>query len=299
MKFRDWLFNIEEGNQRSRSMGNTDASTALGPLNQFGGQRAMLPISKGIDNRAFAGIIGGVGEARAKIRARKGAEPGVASQYNWLDDLRRDNMQTATLPLQLPEGWEENGGNAISINKSLIAKIKQEFGDALSSEMIYRVDERLRLIRPENPSTQLYIHRRLRSEDPYKLEAAMNYTEALMRASFMIRLSPYSHLLNLDRPSPYGRKIISLPVKERFGPDGEAIPYQPDEDAKFYKVMICAFVFPSNKKGAGIGDDVHSEIDKLIADKQAEERRKILAAQNAPIPTTKKGVSRVTRRGKP
>lgn len=300
MKFRDWLHRIEEGNVRSPAAGNTDQSTALGPLSQFGGERAMLPISYGVDNRAFAGLIGGVGEARAKIRARKGAEPGVASQYHWLDDIRRDAMQTANLPLQLPLDWD-NEGRQISISKGLLGQIKQMFGDPLNSDKIYRVDESVRLIYPDEPLTTLYKHRRIKSEDPYRLEAAINYTEALIRASFMVRLSKYSHLLNLDRPVPHQRKIISLPMKERFGPDGEAIPYADGEEAEFYKVMVCAFVFKPINKDAGVDDDIHGEIDRMLADKAAEERRRIAGASPpAPPPPAKKGTSRVSSpRGKP
>lgn len=266
MKFRTWLSKVEEGIQRGRSMGNVDQTTGLGPTAHFGGQRAMLPVSWGVDNRAFAGLIGGVGEARAKIRARKGAEPGVASQYSWLDDMRRDGMQTAYMPLQLPTE-DEWGGQPISISKGLITQMRYSFGDALENPRLWRVDEEMRLIEPSGrPATDLYIKSRLRAERPSRLEAAINYTTALMQASFMVKLSHYSHLLNLEKPILHHQPIMAFPMKER--PDGK--PYEENEDVDFYKVMMCSFVFKPKSKEIDIDDDMHKEIERSLSAKDEE-----------------------------
>lgn len=265
MKFKTWLKTIEEANQRSRQpVGNPDQTTGLGPTSHFGGPRAMLPISPGIDNRAFAGVMDGIGSARAKIRARMGAEPGVASQYSPLEDIRRDGLQTAHMPLQLPEEWD---GQPISIGKGLIAQIKYSFGDALENNNLWRVDDQMNLIEPEVKSTKLYTSRRLRNESPAELEAAINYTTALMQVSFMVKLSKYAHLLNLDRPNLHNRSIAVFPLQEKHS----AEPYGPNDNPEFYKVMLCAFVFKPKNKDIDVGDDIHSQIDKIISNKEEEQ----------------------------
>lgn len=266
MKFKTWLDNIEEANQRSRlPVGNPDQTTGLGPTSHFGGPRAMLPISPGIDNRAFAGVMDAVGAARAKIRARKGAEPGVASQYSPLDDIRRESLQTAYMPLQLPEEWD---GQAISIGKGLLAQVKYSFGDALDNNTVWRVDEQMNLIEPSVKATRLYVSQRLKEENPLVLEAAINYTTALIQASFMVRLSKYAHLLNLDRPRMQSPSIATFPLQEKYGSE----PYGEKENPKFYKVMLCKFVFNPKSKDTDIGDDIHSQIDKIISNKEGDKQ---------------------------
>lgn len=278
MKFKKWLYELEEAQKFVATMANQDRTTGLGPTSHYGGGRSMLPISYGVDNRAFAGVVDAIGTARAKIRSRKGAEPGVASQYNPLEDLRRDGILTANIPLQMPE-WN---GDPISITKGLIAQIKSSFGDPLKNPRMWRVDENMNLILPAGQAiTELYTFSRLKGEEATRLEAAINYTTALVQASLTSRLAEYSHLLNLDRPQIKSRSMMPLPVRERDGLGSEPMPYKDGEDATFYKVMVCAMTFGPKNKDSDMGDNIQGEIERMVAD----ERRKAQAQASAPAPT--------------
>lgn len=261
MKFKTWLAGIEEGIQRSKPQGgmsNQDMTTGLGPTSHFGGQRAMLPISYGFDNRAFAGVVDAVGSARSKIRARKGAEPGVASQYGSLEDIRKDPMQTVNMPLQVPADWRFENNGIIYSSKGLIAQMKSSFGDTLKSQSLYNVDEEGHLRQPSGqPATRLYLMTKGVDENPSELESAINYTTALMQASITTNLSQYSHLLNLERPIIKDRKILPFPLESSGGQGPQ----------RFYKNMMCAFVFKARGKDSDIGDDIHSQIDSIVQQK--------------------------------
>jgi hypothetical protein len=271
MKFKKWLYELEESQKFVATMGNRDMTTGLGPTSNFGGGRTMLPISYGIDNRAFAGVMDAIGTARAKIRARKGAEPGVASQYSPLEDLRKDGILTANIPLQMPE-WN---GDPIHITKGLVAQIKSSFGDPLNNPKIWRVDDEMNLVIPSGQAaTALYTFSRIDGEEATKLEAAINYTTALVQASMTARLAPYSHLLNLDRPQIKNRSTMPFPMKEREGLGSESMPYKDGEDDTFYKVMVCAMTFSPKNKDSEFSDDIQGEIERMVSD----EKRKAQAA---------------------
>jgi hypothetical protein len=259
MNFKEWICRIEEGNQRARpsqGVGNPDMTTGMGPASHFGGPRAMLPISPGIDNRAFAGVMDGIGAARSKIRARKGAEPGVASQYDTLDDIRRSSMQTVNMPLQLPADWSIENNGVIGMSKGLLAQIKSSFGDPLQSSSVYNLDEKGHIKYPSSQgSTRLYIFTKGKDENPAEYDSAVNYTTALMLASLTTRLSQYSHLLNLDRPiDPRDRKVLPFPLKNN----------QEGAAPQFYYAMMCAFVFSPKNKDSEISDDMYSNIDRIM-----------------------------------
>lgn len=266
MNFRNWLSAIEESQRlRPQSGGsNQDQTTGMGPTSQFGGGRAMLPISYGVDNRAFAGVLDGIGSARSKIRARKGAEPGVASQYDKLDDLRRGTMQTANMPLQLPADYSVEDGGIIKVTGSLIAQIKSSFGDPIQSPLVYNLDKDGNLKYPSQGGTRLYVFTKGKEESPAELESAVNYTTALMQASLTTRLSQYSHLLSLDRPvDPRDQKILPFPLKKD----------QDGNDYQFYKAMMCAFVFNPKNKESEIDRDMHSQIDNTMQRNNRQETR--------------------------
>lgn len=272
MKFRNWLSVIEE-NQKFRPQsggGNQDQTTGMGPTSQFGGARAMLPISPGFDNRAFAGVMDGIGSARSKIRARKGAEPGVASQYDKLDDIRRDGMMTANFPLQYPVEWATKYAAISKITSGLISSIKSNFGDALSNPAVWRVDEQMKLIAPSGDSKlMIYAISRLKPESGQRLESVFNYTKALVLASFTTRLAQYSHLLNLESPTFHKQQIIALPWKEREGIEKDARPYRDDEDDHFYKVGIFAVTFKPKTKDGTVDAGLQQDMDDTMTSRGA------------------------------
>jgi hypothetical protein len=265
MRFREWLLMTEAGQQRSHIVGNRDQTTNLGPTSQFGGPRTMLPVSFGIDNRAFAGVVDGIGTARAKIRADMGAEPGAASHYEPLQDMRRSNLQTMYLPLQYDKNTVE--GEAVYVTKGLVARLKSSFDDPMKNEGVYRVGENNELLAghedPRDMLTKLYVTSRDEGHNGFN-EPSLNYTTALMQASLSKKLSKYSHLINLERPNISQRKIIPLPIKDIQGNEKEQKPYSPEDSPKFYHVMMCAFVLNPKSKDHEFDSDFHGEIDRLL-----------------------------------
>jgi len=264
MRFREWLLTTEAAQQRSHITGNRDNTTNLGPTSQFGGPRTMLPVSWGIDNRAFAGVVDGIGTARAKVRADMGAEPGAASHYEPLQDMRRGNVQTLYLPLQLEKDYTD--GEPVHLTKGLVAKIKSQFKDPLDDDGVYGVDEQMALVggTPSQMMTKLYTTNRSEGHDPSKYEAAVNYTTALMQASISNKLGTYSHLINLERPSITQRKVMPLPMKEREGNEDVEKAYTDEENPEFYHVMMCAFLLNPKSKDNEFDGEIHSDIERLL-----------------------------------
>jgi hypothetical protein len=208
MKFKMWLYGLEENQRNNTQAGNQLSTDGLGPTSQYG-RRAMLPVSRGFNNRAVAGVIDGVGEARAKIRARRGAEPGVASQYYGIEDIRRDGLQVMYLPLQLPSGYR---GESIRVTRGLVNSLKWMFGARDNDDRdIWRVEGggnvRLKEASKEK-LTELYVFSGGTSEDENRLSSAIEFTEALMRASIAVKLQKYSHLIKTESlPAPKDRRI--------------------------------------------------------------------------------------------
>jgi hypothetical protein len=272
MKFKVWLYNLEENQRNSAQAGNQLSTDGLGPTSQYG-RRAMVPISWGLNNRAVAGVIDGVGEARAKIRARKGAEPGVASQYNYMDDIRKDGLQVLYLPLQLPSGYE---GESIRANRGLINSLKWMFGENLNGD-IWRVDKenniRLKDVN-KNKLTELYVFSEREKEDENRLNSAIEYTEALMKASIAVKLKKYSHLLNTENlSSPKDRRIDQA---EAGGNSSDVYGGKDDKDVEryFYKIMMCSFVLKSIHKDQHIDSDMRDELIDVLAGRQPKPQQK-------------------------
>lgn len=266
MKFRKWLWDIEEAT-RNRPLegggGIFDRTTNRGPASQFGGPNTMLPLSIGVDNRAFAGVVDGIGSARSKIRARDGAEPGAASQYVPYEHDSPSHIQTGYMPLQLP--LEHQRGSYSHISKGLLAGIKTRYGDAFKNPSLFTMaDDNSTLVRPtQEPQTELYTFYRKKGNDPALLDDARNFTLALMQGSFMVRLGKYSHIVNLDRPRIQNRQIMPFPVKDKEG------AYADDENPQFYYVMMCSFVFEPKYKDDRFDGDLGSEIDSLLSGRPA------------------------------
>lgn len=276
MKFRIWLQRLEEVNSKSRGgSGNPDMTTALGPASQYG-HRSMMPISWDLNNRAVAGVIDGIGDARAKIRARKGAEPGVASQYQGWDRVAKDAMTVIYLPLQLPNVDQYNAGALISKTKTLIAVIKSGFGDPLESPKVWKVSpsDNISLVEPTQEGNQLYYYEQGKRQNERKRYNAELFTLALMEASIAERLKGYAHVLNTERPILKGPKMEEI----SFGTDKRGINYN-------YVVMMCPFVLRSRHKDEEIDGDMRDEIMRVLSGEQP----KPPAGQNA-RPTSQQNV---------
>jgi hypothetical protein len=259
MRFKAWLYNLEENRQRSSAtnLGNQIGTDGLGPTTQYG-PRAMMPVSWGVDNRAVAGVIDGIGGARANIRARDGAEPGVASHYHGLEDVRRDGLEVIYMPLQLPKGYN---GQAIRRSRGLVNSLKSIVGDIWQVEPENNI--RLKDVGGEK-ATELYFFVKDEGEDPNKLSSAIEYTEALMMASIATRLQKYSHHIKTDSPSIKDRKIETAPAG---GKASEVDRGFADEKVKryFYKIMMCSFVLKSIHKDQHIDADMRDELADVLA----------------------------------
>lgn len=289
MKFREWLKNIEEAQLRNRvPSANTDPTTSWGAAAQYGGSRALLPISYGIDNRAFAGVLDGIGIARKKIQDETGAEPGSASQYSGLEDVRRSNLQVAYMPLQYPEDYTED--QVLSFNRGLVtkARITAPSGDPLSDPSIYNVDESKSKLRPFDKNmmvTKLLKVPEGRTANSNTYASSIKFAMALIHASFMTRLEKFSHLLNLEKPNIKEKKVV--PFVDDFGREGK----------KIYYVLICAFEFLPRSKDTTFDNDIHDEIDAAINDRNGTTTTQ-QAPTKQPTQTNTQAVSPVSG-GKP
>lgn len=257
MNFGQWLRRLEE------SGAEPSQGVKRGPEALYGGPRTMLPVSLGFDNRLMASLVGGAGEARAKIRARKGAEPGSVAQFSPLDDLRRDHMHEVYMPLQLPIDHNRGDRPPRYNSKTYIDYLRGNYAaDPLQDESIYNVDQskggpktEIKNLNqdPDLMKTKLYAFNRAK-EDKIDSEYATNFTMALMQASLVTRLGKYSHLVNLYRPEIRNRHMMPKEIKS--GPLAGSDPSNPT----FGKIMVCTFVFSPNK-GADVGSDFYGDLN--------------------------------------
>lgn len=260
MNFGVWLKTIEEASAEPSQ------GVKRGPEALYGGPRTMLPVSLGFDNRLMASLIGGAGEARAKIRARKGAEPGSAAQFDQLADQRRDHMHEVYMPLQLPVEHVTGDRPPRYNSKAYLDYLRSNLSsDPLSDDLIYNVDQSKGGTKseiknldedPDSMKTKLYVFAKA-SEDKIDSEYAINFTMSLMQASLMTKLGKYSHLVNLYRPEIHHRYIMPKEIKS--GPFVSADPANPS----FAKIMVCTFVYSPNK-GAEVGSDFYGDLEDML-----------------------------------
>lgn len=265
MKFRTWLIDLEEsGPQRNASgQGNTDRTTGLGPLSQYG-RSYMMPVSANMNNRAVAGLIDGIGTARSKVRARKGAEPGVASQYHGWDDESRDGMTYMYMPLQTPNADFHRGGE-ISRTKSFVKSLKRTYFGSHENAKIWSVSrsDNITLVRPTEASTDIYLYPNKGAEDANKLNDAKEFTRALMEALIAKRLEPYAIHLNVENPQLVQQEFAYAPYKTGGG----------DKATHNYTVMMCAFVLKKRNNAEEIDSELRQELKRVLAGEKPEPTR--------------------------
>lgn len=265
MNFREWL-KIYEDARPSQGVRH-------GPDSMYGGPRTMLPISWGMDNRAVGSIVGGIGDARAKIRSQMGAEPGSVPHLNNLEDIRRSALKAIYMPLQLlPEDWDSEGSRRSG--RSMINQARQISPNPLKDDRIYNViggeqgvqtyiDTDALKMEPEQMKTRLYTFKK-ETRNPNREETATNFTTALMQASLssMDMFGKYSHLLDVDKAHLKDRKMFPMPInpeKYRTADDPEGSV----GDAEFYMVMMCSFEISPKNKNSHISGDVWDEIEAM------------------------------------
>lgn len=249
MNFRKWL-RMYEDNRPSQGVRH-------GPDSMYGGQRTMLPISWGMDNRAVGAVVGGIGDARAKIRAQMGAEPGSVPHLSNLQDIRKSVLKAIYMPLQLDSADLDGEGSRRS-SRSMINQAKRiSPSNPLVDPGIWNVagggDNIGRLVAPAGkPKTKLYTYTN-GARNPAREEAAISFTTALMQVSLssVEMYGKYSHLLDVERARLKDRKFF--PMRNEYDAEGE----------DFYKVMMCTFEISPKDKNSHISGDVWDEIEAM------------------------------------
>lgn len=249
MNFREWLEGIEEA-----TAVNTTQNTKWGPDSMYGGSRTMLPVSRGLNNRATASLIGGIGQARAKIAADMGAEPGSAPQLADLEDIRRNPIRSIYMPLQLPADWTPEEG-VLYAGKSLQNRAMRTSQKPSEDPSVWGADK-------ANPTsitgggggmkTVLFEYDKAVGPhaDSAKYQTAVNFTQALMKVDLSTRLAQYSHLINLESPS----------LKDR-----QEMPVEADQQGqKMHMVMMCSFVFSPRTKDTRLGGSEWEDIQDRL-----------------------------------
>lgn len=237
MRFGEWLKTIGE----AQTQGNAPGNSVLGPA------------SMAVDNRATRSVMGGIGDAMSKMRARDGAEPAAAQGFDRLGDVRKDIMHTVYMPLQ-DDKRRSPGDRPSYMSRSLVLAVASLSNDLLKDPGIYHVDETNTNIansgaNADGMKTRLYEFQK-DNINKTEFDSAVNYTTALMQASLVSGLGKYSHLIDLERPQITQRKLF--PVKS-------------NADGKFHQIMMCAFVFQPIDKHANIDRNTYSDIEGLVA----------------------------------
>lgn len=217
----------------------------------------MLPVSWGVDNKAVASVLGGIGDARAKIRAQMGAEPGSVPHLSNLEDIRKSVLKAIYMPLQLDHADLDGEGSRRS-SRSMINQAKRiSPSNPLVDPGIWNVagegDNVRRIVVPSGkPKTKLYTYAN-GTRNPAREEAAIIFTTALMQVSLssVEMYGKYSHLLDVERAHLKDRKFF--PMRNEYDAEGE----------DFCKVMMCTFEISPKDKNSHISGDVWDEIEAM------------------------------------
>lgn len=262
MNFREWLEGIEEN-----TAVNTSQNTKWGPDSMYGGARTMLPVDRRLNNRATASLIGGIGQARAKIAADMGAEPGSAPQLADLEDIRKNPIRAVYMPLQLPADWTPQEG-VLYAGKGLQNRAMKTSQRPSEDPSVWGVDKANKTsITGGGGGMKTVLFEYDKAAGPYadsaRYQTAVNFTQALMKVDLSTRLAQYSHLINLENPSPKDR---------------QEMPVQADQQGqKMHMVMMCSFVFSPRTKDTRLGgnewEDIQDRLNGTKASAQNPQQR--------------------------
>lgn len=104
MNFKKWLTISETGTTRVRpsNASNVDRSALYGLAAQYGHRGTQLPISKGVDNKAVASVLAGIGSAIGKEQEESGFVSAPPPQMVELPSGSRVYLDKGYMPLQIP-----------------------------------------------------------------------------------------------------------------------------------------------------------------------------------------------------
>jgi hypothetical protein len=215
----------------------------------------MLPLDFTLNNRAVGSVIGGMGQANANIRARKGAEPGNVPQFDRLEDMRRSGHKSVYMPLQLPAEWD---GQQFSLNTRLVTMASKFSQNPLQDPRIWNCQGATQIDRSGegNKLTTLYSFKRSEGQKANinAYNSARAFTQALMQASLAAQLSNQSHLIDTQRPSI--THVQEFPVAVQ----GDSNP----EDPQFNLILMCSFQFSQKNKDSNAGYDTWSDFNNTL-----------------------------------
>jgi hypothetical protein len=104
MNFKKWLTISEAGTTRVRPSGqsNVDRSALYGLAAQYGHRGTQLPISKGIDNKAVASVLAGIGSGVGAEQEASGFVASPPPQMVPFPTGKKAYLEKGYLPLQIP-----------------------------------------------------------------------------------------------------------------------------------------------------------------------------------------------------
>lgn len=106
MNFKKWMALTEAGGttrNRPTSQSNVDRSSLYGLSAQYGHRGTQVPISWGLNNKATAGFLAGIGSGIDKAQRDSGFEPSPPPQIQNFPMSGATHIETGYLPLQLPK----------------------------------------------------------------------------------------------------------------------------------------------------------------------------------------------------
>lgn len=133
MKFKEWLNKIEEANTKNTAGpgSNTDRSALYGLSAQYGHRGTQVPISWGIDNKATASLVAGIGGGIGAELNKSGFNLAAPPSITKFPEMTSKLVRNYSLPLQLPyeEGSDRPVVNTSNSTKSLFMKLGQIIQD--------------------------------------------------------------------------------------------------------------------------------------------------------------------------
>lgn len=147
MKFKEWLGKIEEAMTKNIAGpgSNTDRSALYGLSAQYGHRGTQTPISFGLNNKAMASLIAGVGSGVGSALDRSGFTVTPPPSLTPFPTTQKKLVRNYSLPLQLPyeEGEEMPIVNTSNSTRNLFMKLGQVIvdKDPLKDARVRKLDD--------------------------------------------------------------------------------------------------------------------------------------------------------------
>jgi hypothetical protein len=198
MKFREWLGKIEENTKNvATSASNTDRSALYGLSAQYGHRGTQTPIGWGLNNKATASLIAGVGSGVGSALDRSGFTVTAPPSITPFPTTNKKLVRHYSLPLQLPyeEGEDMPIVNMSYSTKNLFIKLGR-----LIRERDPKKDARVRQAGDNGDETGKF---RLPNMNDYtQIEQAKYFTRGLIHMVIANQLFEEGMMNKYDLQSP-------------------------------------------------------------------------------------------------